>query len=131
MKTDAFVQNLVDSYGSWVTEDAENRAGGTARMTKALWPYDTMFSPIKVNRLTIKNRLIMAPMGNIDMCEETGRPNDKMLQYFFARAKGGVGLITTGLIPISHGIDSSITELGKLSYFPRIDRSRTDRKSVV
>jgi 2-enoate reductase len=125
MKTDAFVQNLVDSYGSWVTEDAENRAGGTARMTKALWPYDTMFSPIKVNRLTIKNRLIMAPMGNIDMCEETGRPNDKMLQYFFARAKGGVGLITTGLIPISHGIDSSITELGKLSYFPRIDRSRT------
>jgi 2-enoate reductase len=48
-----------------------------------------------------------------------------MLQYFFARAKGGVGLITTGLIPISHGIDNSITELGHLSYFPRIDRSRT------
>lgn len=48
-----------------------------------------------------------------------------MQQYFFARAKGGVGLITTGLIPISHGIDHSITELGGLSYFPRIDRSRT------
>jgi 2-enoate reductase len=67
----------------------------------------------------------MAPMGNIDMAEETGRPNDKMIQYFIARAKGGVGLITTGLVPISHGIDNSITELGKLSYFPRIDRSRT------
>ena len=125
MKTDAFVQKLVDSYGGWVAEDAENRAGGTARMTKALYPYESMFSPIRVNRLTVKNRLVMAPMGNIDMCEETGRPNDKMLQYFFARAKGGVGLITTGLIPVSHGIDSSITELGKLSYFPRIDRSRT------
>lgn len=125
MKTDALVQSLVDSYGSWVTGENENRAGGTGRMTKELYPYDAMFSPIQVNRLTIKNRLVMAPMGNIDMCEETGRPNDKMLQYFFARAKGGVGLITTGLIPISHGIDHSITELGHLSYFPRIDRSRT------
>ena len=59
------------------------------------------------------------------MCDETGKPNDKMLSYFEERAKGGVGLITTGLIPISHGIDKSITELGELSYFPRIDRSRT------
>lgn len=125
MKTDAKVQELVDSYGSWVKSNADNCAGSTGRMTKELYPYDAMFSPITVNRMTIKNRLVMAPMGNIDMCEETGRPNDKMLQYFFARAKGGVGLITTGLIPISHGIDNSITELGKLSYFPRIDRSRT------
>ena len=67
----------------------------------------------------------MAPMGNIDMCEETGRPDDRMLQYFFDRAKGGVGLISTGLVPVSHGIDPSMTEPGGLSYFPRIDRSRT------
>ena len=126
MKKDAFVQQLVDGYGNWVcAPDNENRAGGSARFTSELYPYGHIFSPIRVNGLTIKNRLVMAPMGNIDMCEETGRPNAKMQQYFFARAKGGVGLITTGLIPISHGIDNSITELGGLSYFPRIDRSRT------
>ena len=125
MKTDAFVQKLVGSYGNWVQSETENQAGGTGHMSKRLYPYHSMFSPIRINNLTIKNRLVMAPMGNIDMCEETGRPNDKMLQYFFTRAKGGVGLITTGLIPISHGIDHSITELGQLSYFPRIDRSRT------
>ena len=126
MKTDAFVQRLVDGYGDWVGDAGnENHLGGTGRMTKELYPFDHLFSPITINRMTVKNRIVMAPMGNIDMCEETGRPNDKMLQYFFARAKGGVGLITTGLIPISHGIDNSITELGKLSYFPRIDRSRT------
>lgn len=124
MKTDALVQRLVDSYGSWVTDDSAVRAG-CARMTQNLYPYTSMFSPIRINRMTVKNRLVMAPMGNIDMCEETGRPNDKMLQYFFARAKGGTGLLTTGLVPISHGIDHSITELGKLTYFPRIDRSRT------
>ncbi|MCU6735675.1 FAD-dependent oxidoreductase [Diplocloster agilis] len=124
MKTDALVQRLVDSYGSWVTDDSAVRAG-CAGMTQNLYPYTSMFSPIRINRMTVKNRLVMAPMGNIDMCEETGRPNDKMLQYFFARAKGGTGLLTTGLVPISHGIDHSITELGKLTYFPRIDRSRT------
>ncbi len=122
LKTDKLVQSLVDSYGSWVQDE---KPCGAARMTRKLYPYDAMFSPLRINKMTVKNRLVMAPMGNIDMCEETGRPNDKMLQYFFARAKGGVGLITTGLIPISHGIDNSITEIGKLSYFPRIDRSRT------
>ena len=124
MKTDTMIQKLMDSYGNWVADD---RAAQSAmgRMTKDLYPYDSLFSPIRINRLTVKNRIVMAPMGNIDMCEETGRPNDKMLQYFFARAKGGAGLLTTGLIPISHGIDHSITELGKLTYFPRIDRSRT------
>lgn len=126
MKLDKTVQRLVDGYGKWASDDKlVNCPGGTGLMTKELYPYDTMFSPVRVNRTTIKNRLVMAPMGNIDMAEETGRPNDKMIQYFIARAKGGVGLITTGLIPISHGIDNSITELGKLSYFPRIDRSRT------
>ena len=94
-------------------------------MTQELYPFDKLFSPIKINKLTVKNRIVMAPMGNIDMCEETGRPSDMMLQYFFARAKGGCGLITTGLVPVSHGIDTTVTELDKLTYFPRIDRSRT------
>lgn len=124
MKTDALVQELIDSYGNWVS-DGKRSQQSMGSMTKNLYPYDSIFSPIRVNHLVIKNRIVMAPMGNIDMCEETGRPNDKMLQYFFARAKGGTGLLTTGLIPISHGIDNSITEMGKLSYFPRIDRSRT------
>ena len=67
----------------------------------------------------------MGPMGNLNMCEESGRPNDKMLQYFFARAKGGTGLLTTGLIPVSHGIDPTVTEVDDLSLFPRIDHART------
>ena len=126
MKTDALVERLVNSYGNWVQKDCENTEGGTGRYTRELWPYDTMFSPIQVNRLTIKNRLVMAPMGNCQMAEETGRPNDKMREYFFARAEGGVGLLTTGLIPISHHIDSSVTEKGNFSYFPRIDNTRTN-----
>ena len=126
MKGDELVQKLVDSYGNWVQADCENQAGGTARFTKELYPYDTLFSPIKVNRLTIKNRTVMAPMGNCQMADETGRPDDKLREYFFARAAGGIGLLTTGLIPISHHIDASVTEKGNFSYFPRIDNTRTN-----
>jgi len=116
------IRELVSSFGSWYKDEALCSAG---QMTDALYPYERLFSPIRINSITIKNRLVMAPMGNISMAEETGRPSEKMLEYFAARAKGGVGLITSGLVPISHGIDPSVTELGDLTYFPRIDRSRS------
>ena len=122
MKTDKKIEELTSYFGDWFN-DGETL--DTGKMTQDLYPYDMMFSPVKVNRITIKNRLVMAPMGNISMCDETGRPNEKMLAYFTERAKGGVGLITTGLVPVSHGLDHTITELGQLTYFPRIDRSRT------
>jgi 2-enoate reductase len=120
LRVDPLVESLVGSYGDWWEKGFERPA-----LTQALYPYTAMFSPIQINRLTLKNRLVMAPMGNIDMAEETGRPNEMMLKYFEERAKGGVGLITSGLIPISYGIDKSLIELGDLTYFPRIDRSRT------
>ena len=124
MKRDELVMRLTEGYGNWVS-DKERAEKCMGRMTQNLYPYDVMFSPVKINGITLKNRIVMAPMGNINMCEETGRPNDKMLQYFFERARGGVGLITTGLVPVSQGIDPTVTEKDKLSYFPRIDRTRT------
>ncbi len=122
MKTDSLVTELINSYGNWIDDDSRLKSG---TMTKDLYPYDSIFEPIDINRITIKNRLVMAPMGNISMSDETGRPKDQMIQYFVERAKGGVGLITTGLIPISQGIDPTVVEPGGLSYFPRIDRSRS------
>lgn len=120
LKIDKEIVNLTEDFGDWFLKGYEIPA-----MTQKLYPYKKMFSPIRINNLTVKNRLVMGPMGNISMCEETGRPNQKMLAYFEARAKGGVGLITTGLVPTTFGIDPTIKELGDLSYFPRIDRSRT------
>ena len=122
MYKDPKLMELTTWFGDWFLDGTTPQAG---RMTQALHPYTEMFSPIQINKLTVKNRLVMAPIGNISMCEETGRPNEKMIAYFAERAKGGVGLIATGLIPVTHHIDNSLTELGDLSYFPRIDRSRT------
>lgn len=125
MNYDVKLMDLEERFGDWVKDDHIDEKCSSATMGKNLYPYDSLFSPIKVNRTVIKNRVVMGPMGNLSMCEESGRPNDKMLQYFFARAKGGVGLITTGLIPVSHGIDNSVTDVDKLTLFPRIDHART------
>lgn len=113
---------VVEKFGTWYEDKARLNDGV---ITSKLYPYTSIFRPLQVNGVKIKNRLVMGPMGNVNMAEETGRPNTKMIQYFTERAKGGVGLITSGLIPISHGIDPTVTELGGLSYFPRIDASRT------
>ncbi|NLA82680.1 MAG: NADH:flavin oxidoreductase, partial [Clostridiaceae bacterium] len=94
-------------------------------MTQLLYPYKSLFSPIEVNSIKLKNRLVMAPMGNISMAEESGRPNQAMIAYFEERAQGGVGLITSGLVPVSFGLDPSLTEPGGLTYFPKILGSRT------
>lgn len=114
------LQNLEEYFGDWFNrEDAPS-------MTNNLYPYTSLFSPITINNCEIKNRIVMGPMGNINMADEHGKPNQKMIKYFEERAKGGVGLITTGLIPTSFGIDPTLYEGDKLSYFPRIDRSRTN-----
>ena len=114
------MMQLTDQFADWWKKGYE-----IPRMTKELYPYNELFTPIRVNSIIIKNRVVMAPMGNISMCDETGKPNSKMLKYFEERARGGVGLITTGLVPVSFGVDKSLIEKGELSYFPRIDRTRT------
>ena len=120
-KYESVLNRLEDTFGDWFNGKIQ-----APTMTNNLYPYTQMFSPIKVNSVEIKNRLVMGPMGNINVADETGRPSEKMISYFEARAKGGVGLITTGLIPTTFGIDPTLIEKDKLSYFPRIDRSRTN-----
>ncbi len=114
------MMQLTDQFADWWKKGFE-----IPKMTKELYPYNELFTPIRINSIIVKNRVVMAPMGNISMCDETGKPNIKMLKYFEERARGGVGLITTGLVPVSFGIDKSLIEKGELSYFPRIDRTRT------
>ncbi len=122
MNDDTFLQSLIEGFGNWFEDEERTRDG---KMTAELYPYTALFSPIQVNRLKLKNRIVMGPMGNVCMADETGRPSAKMIAYFAARAKGGVGLITSGLVPVNADLDPSITEPGQLSVLPRIDRSRT------
>jgi 2-enoate reductase len=116
------LEDMVQGFASWFTDQQTLESG---KMTKNLYPYTELFKPLRINGVKVKNRIVMGPMGNISMADELGRPSEKMISYFVERARGGAGLITTGLVPVSHYIDPSVTELGDRSYFPRIDKSRT------
>lgn len=55
-----------------------------------------LFSPISIGNLTLKNRVIMAPM-ELGFCNETkGIINRQMIEFFRLRAQGGPGLIIVG-----------------------------------
>ncbi|MDO8472897.1 MAG: FAD-dependent oxidoreductase [Dehalococcoidia bacterium] len=64
-----------------------------------------LFEPGKIGSLEIKNRLVMAPMGS-HSCDADGFVTDKTLQYYGARAKGGVGLIVVQATTVSKGSDT-------------------------
>ncbi len=86
-----------------------------------------IFEPEQIGKCKLKNRIVMAPMGNINMADPIGRPLPKMIDYFTERAKGGTGLLITGLIPVSYGIDPTVSEDNDTTYFPRIDGSSRTR----
>ncbi|MDD5094443.1 MAG: NAD(P)/FAD-dependent oxidoreductase [Dehalococcoidia bacterium] len=54
-----------------------------------------MFSPIKIGRVELNNRIVLAPM-HMWWAAKEGTYSQKMIDYYEARAKGGVGLITLG-----------------------------------
>jgi len=57
-------------------------------------PYPTLFSEAKINHLTLKNRLVMTPMG-CGLAQENGIITDAFIAYYAERAKGGTALLTT------------------------------------
>ncbi|SIN80310.1 NADH:flavin oxidoreductase [Halodesulfovibrio marinisediminis] len=56
----------------------------------------TVFEPTKIGSLTIKNKLIRSATS-MNMCDESGVPQQDLYDAHTALAKGGIGLITTGL----------------------------------
>lgn len=59
--------------------------------------YKTLFTPVKVGGITLKNRFAMAPMGPLGLGDANGGWNQRGIDYYTERAKGGTGLIITGV----------------------------------
>lgn len=59
--------------------------------------YKNLFTPVQIGRLTIKNRFAMAPMGPLGLSDSEGGFNQRGIDYYTERAKGGTGLIITGV----------------------------------
>ena len=64
--------------------------------------YEKLRSPMNIGTLTIPNRVVMTAMG-VFIAAPGGGVNDDIIAYYEARAKGGVGLITTEVTRIADG----------------------------
>lgn len=59
--------------------------------------YKNLFTPVKIGSVVIKNRFAMAPMGPLGLADAQGGFNQRGIDYYTERAKGGTGLIITGV----------------------------------
>lgn len=86
--------------------------------------YKHLFSPIKIGSLTIRNRVIMAAMGCGTANKDTS-VSQRQIAYFTERAKGGAGLIITGVSRVNDNTgatDSNQISLAKDENIPSIRR---------
>ena len=69
---------------------------------------NALFTPIQVGSMTVKNRVKMAAMGihHPDLIRPDGSYTERGIQYFIERAKGGVGLITTGAMQVQNHFEA-------------------------
>ena len=67
--------------------------------------FTKLLEPIKIGRVEIKNRVAMAPMGLVGLLDPDGCPGRRAAEYYIERARGGVGLIITGLFKVEMEID--------------------------
>lgn len=68
--------------------------------------YKLLFDPIKIANCQIKNRFAMAPMGPCGLCDSDGGWNQRGIQYYVERAKGGTGLIITGVTFVENKVEN-------------------------
>jgi 2-enoate reductase len=58
--------------------------------------FPKLFEPGRIGKLEIRNRIVMAPMNKVYE-DSDGRVTQRLIDFLAARAKGGTGLIMTGL----------------------------------
>ena len=64
--------------------------------------YEKLFSPVRIGRVEIKNRVAMTPMG-VNLAAPGGGVNDDIIAFYEARARGGVGLILSEICRVMDG----------------------------
>lgn len=85
--------------------------------------FDKLFEPIEINKTVIKNRIVYPSLALTYSYD--GKVNQRYLDYYRERAKGGAGIITvgpvlfdntgTGVIALSIADDESVPDFQKLT----------------
>ncbi len=87
--------------------------------------YPSIFSPLRVGNITLKNRIVMSPMGSLTSAPD-GSVNERMYHYYVQRARGGAGLIILGAtspdyhLTVSANVQTQLTDLNVLASYARL-----------
>ena len=80
-----------------------------------------LFRPGKINRLELKNRIIMAATGNA-LADDEGYVTDRAIDYYVERARGGVGLVIVKFTAVSANARGSTNHMAAYDdkFIPRL-----------
>ena len=97
-----------------------------------MFPYANLFTPVTIGSVTIKNRFALAPMGPLGLGDADGGFNQRGIDYYTERAKGGTGLIITGVTFVDnhveeHGMPNVPCPTHNDVHFVRTAREMTER----
>ncbi len=80
-----------------------------------------LFSPIKINGMILKNRIVMTAM-HLGYTPD-GEVTDRLIDFYKKRANGGVGLITVGGCPIDdHGSMYGMIRMDDDRFIPGLQK---------
>lgn len=94
--------------------------------------YQKLFTPMQIGNVTVKNRFVMAPMGPLGLSDALGGWNERGKEYYTMRAKGGTGLIITGVTFVDdeveeHGLGAVASPTHNPVAFVRSSKEMTER----
>ena len=77
--------------------------------------YPRLFETVNIGKVTLKNRLAMAPMGVNGFWDPAGTLNQNGIDYYIRRARGGVGLIITGVFKVENEVEPDNNRLPRVN----------------
>ncbi len=69
--------------------------------------FTRLFQSGAIGPVTVRNRLVMAPMGT-NYANDQGEVTDQLIDYYAERARGGTGLIILEVAAIDHPVSDTI-----------------------
>lgn len=84
--------------------------------------YQEIFKQGKIGNITLKNRLVMSPMGT-SLAEMDGSPSEDMIAFYEARAIGGAALIIPEI--------ARVNDLHGAGMMRQLSVSKTDISKVL
>lgn len=90
--------------------------------------YSPLFDHVKIGHCELKNRFAMAPMGPLGLGDSEGGFNQRGIDYYVERAKGGTGLIITGVTFVDNKVEEHSLPSTPCSTYNDIHFVRTARE---